>query len=119
MCLTFLRISPKHAPLTPPGAAPTLTTIYDRPFLDTTVDMENPTSHGIVQSLNVDEKLHPLGDHSGEDIQLQPIRGISAEELREQGERKGSMPKGRKASRCDDGDKHSKRRPSRSTAEKS
>lgn len=42
MC--FIRVSPKHAPIKPPGAAPTLTSIYDRPVLDTTVDMENPTS---------------------------------------------------------------------------
>ena len=88
-------MSPKHAPLKPPGAAPTLTSIYDRPFLDTSVDMENPTSHEIVRSLNVDEKLHPVRTESGDDIQLQPIRRLSADEVREKTDRKGSMPRER------------------------
>lgn len=96
MC--FIRVSPRHAPLNPPGAAPTLTSVYDRPFLDTTVDMGNPISHDIVKSLNVDEKLQPLGTESGEAIQLQPTRTLSADEVREKTERKGSMPKGIMAS---------------------
>lgn len=98
MC--FIRVSPKHAPLKPPGAAPTLTSIYDRPFLDTSIDMENPTAQEIVKSLDVNEKLRPVGSESGEEIQLQPTRSLSADEVREKTERKGSMPQGRKASRA-------------------
>ena len=97
MC--FIRVSPKHAPIKPPGAAPTLTSVYDRPFLDTSVDMENPTSHEIVRSLNVDEKLHPVRADSADEIELQPIRRLSAEEALEKTLRMGSMPKGRRASR--------------------
>ena len=101
MC--FIRVSPKHAPLTPPGAAPTLTSIYDKSFLDTTVDVENPTSKEIIKSLNVDEKLHPLGTESREDIELQPARSLSLDEVREQTQQKASMPKGRRASRASGG----------------
>ena len=97
MC--FIRVSPKHAPIKPPGAAPTLTSVYDRPFLDTSVDIENPTSHEIVRSLNVDEKLHPVRTDSADEIELQPIRRLSAEEALEKTERRGGMPKGRRAIR--------------------
>ena len=102
MC--FIRVSPKYAPIKPPGAAPTLTSVYDRPFLDTSVDMENPTSHEIVRSLNVDEKLHPVRTDSADEIELQPIRRLSAEEVLDKTERKGSMPKGRRAFRKSIGD---------------
>lgn len=61
--------------------------------------MENPTSHEIVRSLNVDEKLHPVRTDSADEIELQPIRRLSAEEVLEKTERRGSMPKGRRASR--------------------
>ena len=98
MC--FIRVSPKHAPLKPPGAAPTLTSIYDRPILDTSIDMDNPTAQEIVKSLDVNEKLRPVGSESSEEIQLQPTRSLSADEIREKTERKGSMPQGRKASRA-------------------
>lgn len=101
MC--FIRVSPKHAPLNPPGAAPTLTSIYDKSFLDTTVDTENPTSQEIIKSLNVDEKLHPLAAESREDIEPQPARRLSKDEVREQTQRKASMPKGRRASRTNGG----------------
>ena len=108
MC--FIRVSPKHAPLNPPGAAPTLTSIYDKSFLDTTVDTENPTSQEIIKSLNVDEKLHPLRTESGEDIELQAARSLSVDEVREQTQQKASMPKGRRASRASGGseEKHGK-----------
>ena len=98
MC--FIRVSPKHAPINPPGAAPTLTSIYDRPFLDTSIDMENPTAQGIVKSLDVDEKLHPVRTESGDDIELQPARTLSQEEVQEKTERKVSLPQRRRASRA-------------------
>ena len=116
MC--FIRVSPKHAPIKPPGAAPTLTSIYDRPFLETSVDLENPTSQHIVQSLNVDEKLHPVGIDRGDDIQLQPIKRLSAEEVREKTERRGSMPKGRIISKRGVGEKDKNRRNSETTPKK-
>ena len=61
--------------------------------------MENPTSHEIVRSLNVDEKLHPVRTDSADEIELQPIRRLSAEDVLETTARKGSVPKGRRASR--------------------
>ena len=98
MC--FIRVSPQHAPLDPPGAAPTLTSIYDKSFLDTTVDIENPTSHEIIKSLNVDEKLHPLPTESRDNIELQPARSMSVDEVREKTQRRASMPKGSRTSRA-------------------
>lgn len=66
MC--FFRIDPEHAPLKPPGAAPTLTTLEEhyhaalmgeedgpKPALDAS----NPTSKSVAQSLDVSDKLEP------------------------------------------------------------
>ena len=78
--------------------------------------MENPTSHDIARSLNIDEKLHPVSSESGEEIQLQPIRRLSADQVREKTERKGSMPKGRRASRANAGDEKRDRRGDKATS---
>ena len=96
MC--FLRIDTKHQPLKPPGAGPTLTTIYDRPFLDTSVDIAdtaNPTTKEIVASLNVNEKLQEANGK-----EMQPIRRVSVEAVVEKnGKRRESMPKNTKRAR--------------------
>lgn len=81
------------------------------------MDMENPTTQEIVKSLDVNEKLRPVGSESGEEIQLQPTRSLSADEVREKTERKGSMPQGRKASRAsakeEDNDERRRRKSSK------
>ena len=96
MC--FLRIDTKHQPLKPPGAGPTLTTIYDRPFLETSVDIAdttNPTTNQIVTSLNINEQLREVNGK-----QMQPIRKVSMEVIIEKTEkRRESMPKNRKGPR--------------------
>ena len=66
MC--FFKVEPKHAPLKPPGAAPTLTSLEEhyRATLagqledpNKAVDPTNKTSKYIAESLDVNEKLEP------------------------------------------------------------
>ncbi|KAL9599352.1 MAG: hypothetical protein Q9219_003885 [cf. Caloplaca sp. 3 TL-2023] len=66
MC--FFKIDPKHAPLDPPGAAPTLTTLEEHYKATlageelgpgTALDRENPTSNSIATSLDINDKLEP------------------------------------------------------------
>lgn len=72
MC--FFKIDPKHAPLEPPGAAPTLVTLEEHYKANLmgelaelgedhkpkkALDRHNPTSNSIAQSLDVNEKLEP------------------------------------------------------------
>lgn len=66
MC--FFRVDPKHAPLKPPGAAPTLTTLeehYKAALMGeeigqkSAMDANNPTSRSIAQSLDVSDNLEP------------------------------------------------------------
>lgn len=69
MC--FFKIDPKHAPLEPPGAAPTLVTLEEHykanlmgelgEDLDPKkpLDRQNPTDNSIGQSLQVSDKLEP------------------------------------------------------------
>ncbi|KAL8948632.1 MAG: hypothetical protein Q9222_005197 [Ikaeria aurantiellina] len=66
MC--FFKVDTKHAPLEPPGAAPTLMTLEEHYKATLAGQMEgpnnaldghNPTSKSIAQSLNVNEKLEP------------------------------------------------------------
>ncbi|KAL8817570.1 MAG: hypothetical protein Q9191_008122, partial [Dirinaria sp. TL-2023a] len=96
MC--FLRIDTKHQPLKPPGAGPTLTTIYDRPFLETSVDIAdtaNPTTNAIVTSLNVNEKLQEANDR-----EMQPIRKVSVEAVVEKNQKtREGMPGNRERAR--------------------
>ena len=96
MC--FIRVNTKHQPLKPPGAAPTLTNVYDRSILDTSVDIANPTTKEIVASLNVAEELQVKRRQDSKPV---PLREISAEEVTEKtkGKRREGMPKGRRAGR--------------------
>lgn len=96
MC--FIRINTKYKPIKPPGAAPTLTSVYDRPILDTSHDIANtaiPTTSGIVASLNVDEKLQDLGP-----ADPQPNRKVNVEATVKKGKkRKENLPDDRECSR--------------------
>lgn len=95
MC--FIRVNTTHQPIKPPGAAPTLTNVYDKNILETSIDIANPTSHEIVASLAVNEKLQVEHGHDG---QSQPIRKVTKEELTEKrkGKRTESVPNDRKGS---------------------
>ncbi|KAI4181777.1 MAG: hypothetical protein L6R41_006410 [Letrouitia leprolyta] len=66
MC--FFKIDPKHAPLKPPGAAPTLTSLEEHYKAalageesgpGTALDEANPTSNSIAMSLDINDKLEP------------------------------------------------------------
>ncbi|KAL8766090.1 MAG: hypothetical protein Q9203_006449 [Teloschistes exilis] len=66
MC--FFKFDPKHAPIRPPGAAPTLTTLEEHYRItlagqgyepEKPVDKTNPTTHPIATSLDVIDKLEP------------------------------------------------------------
>ncbi|KAL8763630.1 MAG: hypothetical protein Q9184_000630 [Pyrenodesmia sp. 2 TL-2023] len=69
MCL--FKIDPKHAPLEPPGAAPTLVTLEEHYKANLmgelgedheskrALDQHNPTNNSIALSLDVNEKLEP------------------------------------------------------------
>ncbi|KAI4177133.1 MAG: hypothetical protein LQ343_000615 [Gyalolechia ehrenbergii] len=61
-------VDPKHAPLNPPGAAPTLTTLEEHYKATlagegndpgTALDGDNPTSNSIALSLDINDKLEP------------------------------------------------------------
>lgn len=92
MC--FVRVNTKHQPIKPPGAAPTLTHVYDTNILETSIDIGNPTSQRIVASLNVNEKLQ------SHDLALPPIRKVSVEEVIEKrkGKNRETMPHDRRSS---------------------
>lgn len=66
MC--FFRVDPKHAPLNPPGAAPTLTTLEEHYRITLAGELNepnqapkkaNPATKTIAQSLDINEKLEP------------------------------------------------------------
>ena len=102
MC--FIRIRPHHAPLTPPGAAPTLTKLHEKDFLGSTstdsssrnnyqhhhkkktkkkdnsssnhepdrtppMDLGNPTTERIRDSLDVTAFLEPIRTKSQEEVE--------------------------------------------------
>ncbi|KAL8690491.1 MAG: hypothetical protein Q9218_004067 [Villophora microphyllina] len=91
MC--FFKVDPKHAPIKPPGAAPTLTTLEEHYRVtlagegqepEKAVDKTNPTSKSIAKSLDVNDKLEPN----------RPVRKVSAVAT---GKRKMSVPPNTKA----------------------
>ena len=101
MC--FIRVNTKHQPIKPPGAAPTLTNVYDRTILETSVDIANPTTNGIVKSLNINEKLQAA---DGQTAEPQAIRRVSVEEVskKKKGKRRESMPEDWRGRRNSKGD---------------
>ena len=101
MC--FLRVNTKHQPIKPPGAAPTLTNVYDRTILETSVDIANPTSNGIFKSLKTNEKLQAA---DGQNAEPQAVRKVSVEEVskKKKGKRRESMPEDWRGSRNSRGD---------------
>ena len=96
MC--FIRVNTKHQPIKPPGAAPTLTNVYDKNILETSIDVRNPTSNEIIASLDVNEKLQV---NNAENAHSQPVRKVSVEEVTKKhiGKSRESMPKDRRGSR--------------------
>jgi len=116
MC--FIRINTKHQPIKPPGAAPVLTNVYDRTILDSTIDVTNPTTLGIVQSLDVNEKLQVRSDQNGQPPV--PARRISVEEVTEKkkGKTRESMPKDWRWSRGSRTDTEKARKGSKAMSEK-
>ena len=78
MC--FIRIRPHYAPLTPPGAAPTLTKLHDKHIMGSTstdssgqaqppMDTNNRTTERIRDSLDVTEFLEPCRSRSQEQVE--------------------------------------------------
>ncbi|KAL8708781.1 MAG: hypothetical protein Q9225_007549 [Loekoesia sp. 1 TL-2023] len=93
MC--FFKIDPEHAPIEPPGAAPTLVTLEEhyRAALageengpKTALDGGNPASKSIAKSLDANDKL-------------EPNRPVSNGSAMAAGKRKMSVPLGTKVTR--------------------
>lgn len=91
MC--FFKFDPKHGPIKPPGAAPTLTTLEEHYRItlagqghepEKAVENTNPTTDTIAMSLDVNDKLGPN----------RPIRKLSTVPA---SKRKMSVPSNTKA----------------------